>query len=99
MKQPLTTQCLAVESSKQSEGRVFVVRRATLATVVAAASLSDACTTLLGSGCVLKRRADIAQSRPADIDQAFSVPDKHFACFLPAFFQNCGYCNFQNRLL
>ena len=63
MKQPLTTQCLAVERSKRSEGRVFVVRRATFATVAAAASLSDVCTTLLGPGCVLKRTADIAQSR------------------------------------
>jgi len=64
MKQPLTTQSLAVERSKQrSEGRVFVVRGATFATLTAAASLSEACTTLLESGCVLKRRADIAQSR------------------------------------
>lgn len=63
MKQPLTTECLAVERSKRSGGRVFAVRRATFATVAAAASLSEACTTLLSSGCVLKRTANIAQSR------------------------------------
>jgi hypothetical protein len=75
MKQPLTTQCLAVERSKRREGRVFVVRRTTFATVSAAALLSDACTTLLGSACVLKRTADIAQSRQTLTRRSLSLTD------------------------
>ena len=75
MKQPLTTQSLAVERSKQSEGRVFVVRGDAFATVAAAASLSEACTTLLGSGCVQKRMADIAQSRQTLTRRSLSLTD------------------------
>ena len=82
MKQPLTTQCLAVERSKRSEGRVFVVRRATFATVAAAASLAESCRVW-----VRAEEEGRHSVESADIDQALSVPEKHFtsASFLYSF--------------
>jgi hypothetical protein len=97
MKQPLTTQSLAVWRSEQSEGRVFVVRGATFATVSAAASLSEVCTTLLGSGCAQKSRADIVQGLQTLTRRALSLT-LPFG-FLPVFFQNCVCYNFQNSVL